>query len=227
MLVTVRAFPCFFYFASHSAHGPEGEPAAAVVDNRKLTDEEAGSETEPNAEKDPEHLHKGNHVLNFAGAKILGVAILEFGVALHSILIGLTLAVSDEFKVLFVVLVFHQMFEGLGLGSRLSTLNMPPRLWYVPYVGSAIYAITTPVGIAAGLGVRTTYNPNTPQNSITSGVLDSISAGILIYTGLVELLAHEFLFNQNMIGASNKKLAYALGCMLLGCGVMALLGRWA
>ena len=57
--------------------------------------------------------------------------------------------------------------------------------------------------------------------------MDALSAGILIYTGLVELLAHEFLFNKEMINASNKKMAYALCCMIAGCGIMALLGRWA
>jgi zinc transporter 1/2/3 len=58
---------------------------------------------------------------------------------------------------------------------------------WVPYVGALIYGITTPVGIAAGLGVRTTYNPGTAKASIVSGVLDALSAGILLYTGLVEV----------------------------------------
>ena len=90
-----------------------------------------------------------------------------------------------------------------------------------------------------------------------SGVLDAFSAGILIYTGLVEvcyllllfcfrfrrrrrhfketnhivpsqLLAHDFLFNPAMIQhASNTELAFAVGSVMLGCGLMALLGRWA
>jgi zinc transporter 1/2/3 len=108
-----------------------------------------------------------------------------------------------------------------------------------------LYGVTTPIGIAAGLGIRTTYNPSTPTASIVSGTMDSLSAGILIYTGTVEvsfdhaflqtwsinvvfqLLAHEFLFNPEMLKASNSHLAYAIGCMLTGCGIMALLGNWA
>jgi zinc transporter 1/2/3 len=43
----------------------------------------------------------------------------------------------------------------------------------------------------------------------------------------MQLLAHEFIFNKEMIGASNGRVAYALSCMLFGCGIMALLGRWA
>ena len=42
-----------------------------------------------------------------------------------------------------------------------------------------------------------------------------------------QLLAHEFLFNKEMINGSNGKLLYALGCMMAGCALMAVLGRWA
>jgi zinc transporter 1/2/3 len=65
------------------------------------------------------------HMDDSAAAQIIGIAILEFGVLLHksahptsnsygqmiasgSILIGLTLAVDEGFKVLFVVIVFHR-----------------------------------------------------------------------------------------------------------------------
>ena len=119
------------------------------------------------------------------------------------------------------------MFEGLGLGSRLAFLKLPPGYNYVAVVGALLYGITTPVGIAAGLGIRSSYNPDSTKASIVSGVMDALSAGILIYTGLVELLAHEFLFNKEMNNASNKKLAYACITMLWGAGIMALLGRWA
>ena len=119
------------------------------------------------------------------------------------------------------------MFEGLGLGSRLAFLKLPPGYNYVAVVGALLYGITTPVGIAAGLGIRSSYNPDSTKASIVSGVMDALSAGILIYTGLVELLAHEFLFNKEMIAASNGKLLYALGCMMAGCALMAVLGRWA
>ena len=129
-------------------------------------------------------------------------------------------------------------------------MDLPAKYSYVPIVGALLYGITTPIGIAAGLGVRTTYNPGSTTASIVSGILDAFSSGILIYTGLVEvcahfhamrarismlimvvlslqLLAHEFLFNKEMINGSNAKLAYAIGCLMLGCGIMALLGRWA
>ncbi|KAF9007211.1 ZIP zinc/iron transport family [Cyathus striatus] len=201
---------------SHAAHGPEGN-ISNDPDGKKEKDIEEYSESEVRA----------SPMTTDALGQVIGIAILEFGIALHSVLIGLTLAVDPDFKVLFVVLIFHQTFEGLGVGSRLAYMTLPQKYNWIPIAGAFLYGITTPIGIAAGLGVRTTYNPGTPKASIVSGVMDSLSSGILIYTGLVELLAHEFLFNKEMIGASNKRVAFALICMLSGCGIMALLGKWA
>jgi len=199
---------------AHGAHGPE------------IPTKEAN-------EKDPESsigLHENSsasNALDTAIARIIGIAILEFGVLFHSLLIGLALAVDAEFKILFVVLVFHQMFEGLGLGSRLAYLDLPPKYKWVPIMGACLYGSTTPLGIAIGLGVRSTYNPNSTTALIVQGTLDAISSGILLYTGLVELLAHEFLFNPSVSGLSNKRLAFNCISMLFGSGLMSLLGRWA
>jgi zinc transporter 1/2/3 len=209
----------------HSAHGPEAVPSAIV--SKPYPDPEASIEgSTHSAETDHHHHHDRDHP-GSALAQIVGIAILEFGVLLHSVLIGLTLAVDEEFKILFIVLVFHQTFEGLGLGARLAYINMPKKYSYMPVLAAIVYGLSTPIGIAAGLGVKTTYNPGTATASIVSGTMDALSAGILIYTGLVELIAHEFLFNKEMMNASNAKLAYAVTSMLLGCALMALLGRWA
>lgn len=156
------------------------------------------------------------------------IFILEFGVIFHSIFIGLTLAVTgDEFNVLYIVLVFHQTFEGLGLGSRLATATWPRAKAWMPWALGTAYGLTTPIAIAVGLGVRTTFTPGSPTTMIVNGVFDSISAGILIYTGLVELMAHEFMFNPEMRRSSIKMMLFAFGCMVLGAGLMALLGKWA
>ena len=54
------------------------------------------------------HNHHGAEDAHGALAQIVGVFILEFGVLLHSVLIGLTLAVSNDFVTLFVVIIFHR-----------------------------------------------------------------------------------------------------------------------
>jgi len=157
---------------------------------------------------------------------MIGVAILEFGIIFHSVIIGLTLGTTAKFVTLFVVICFHQMFEALGLGTRLASLPFPSKS-PIPWIGGIVYAIVTPLGLAVGLGVKSNYNPGSAVASMVSGVLDAVSSGILLYTGLVELLAHEFLFNEDMRKAPLSKLLFALTAMLCGAALMALLGRWA
>ncbi|KAH8801605.1 Zinc/iron permease [Xylogone sp. PMI_703] len=178
-----------------------------------------------------DHLgHQRTHQIDedhFA-AEMTALFILEFGVIFHSVFIGLTLAVTgEEFNVLYIVLVFHQTFEGLGLGSRLATAQWPRKKSWMPWALGIAYGFATPIAIAIGLGVRTTFSPNSPKTLIVNGVFDAISAGILIYTGLVELMAHEFMFNPEMRKASIKMMLFAFLNMCFGAGLMALLGKWA
>lgn len=159
--------------------------------------------------------------------QIAAFMILEFGVIFHSVIIGLNLgSAGAEFTTLYPVLVFHQSFEGLGVGARLSSIPFPKRLRWMPWVLCAGYGLTTPIAIAIGLGLRTTYNAGSFTASVVSGVLDSLSAGILIFTGLVELLARDFLFDAHRT-QDNKRLAFMIICVLVGAAVMALLGKWA
>lgn len=161
-------------------------------------------------------------------AQLTAVFILEFGVIFHSIFVGLTLAVSGgEFITLYIVLVFHQTFEGLGLGARLAEVPWPRSKRWTPYLLGLGYGLSTPIAIAIGLGVRTTFAPESQTTLIVNGVFDSISAGILIYTGLVELMAHEFMFSPYMQKGPVSRTLNAFGLMVLGAGLMALLGYWA
>ncbi|KAB8229080.1 hypothetical protein ETB97_012432 [Aspergillus alliaceus] len=161
-------------------------------------------------------------------AQLTGVFILEFGIIFHSIFIGLTLAVSgDEFTTLYIVLVFHQTFEGLGLGSRLATIDWPRSKRLTPYILAIAFGLSTPIAIAIGLGVRKSYPPEGRTTLIVNGVFDSISAGILIYTALVELMAHEFMFSSSMRKAPIQHVLAAFFLLCLGALLMALLGKWA
>lgn len=161
--------------------------------------------------------------------QLLSLFILEFGIVFHSVFIGLALAVSgNEFKELYIVLIFHQMFEGLGLGSRIATAPWPKDRSWTPLLLGAGYAITTPIGIAIGLGVRDTYSPGSRTALLTNGIFDAISSGILIYSGLVELMAHEFLFSDQFRGkGGGRQMITAYLIMCLGAGLMALIGKWA
>ena len=161
-------------------------------------------------------------------AQMTAIFILEFGIIFHSVFIGLTLAVAGaEFNTLFIVLIFHQTFEGLGLGSRLAVTPWPKSKRWTPYILGVAYGFSTPIAIAIGLGVRKSYPPGSQTTLIVNGVFDSVSAGILIYTGLVELMAHEFMFSHAMRKAELKVVLAAFGLMCLGAALMSLLGKWA
>ncbi|KAK3313735.1 Zinc/iron permease [Apodospora peruviana] len=180
-----------------------------------------------------EHLaHQRDHTegdahANFA-AQMTALFILEFGVIFHSIFIGLTLAVTNNFIILFIVLVFHQTFEGLGLGARLATATWPSdgRRW-TPYFLACLYAVSTPFAIGIGLIVNKSMMLDAATSKIVNGVFDAISGGILMYTGLVELLAHEFMFNPEMRKAGLNMQLRAYACVAVGVALMALLAKWA
>lgn len=68
---------------------------------------------------------------------------------LHSVIIGITLAVSNEFTSLIVAVIFHQLFEGLSLGIRISIL--PRTRPILPIILCILFALCTPLGVLVGL----------------------------------------------------------------------------
>lgn len=158
--------------------------------------------------------------------RITSIFLLEFGIVFHSVFVGLSLAIAgDEFKTLFVAISFHQFFEGIGLGSRFALAPWPHKLRMVPWLFSLLYSLTTPLGVAAGLGVRHIYLDNSIGSLLVVGIFDSFCAGLLLYNCLVELMAPDFLVD--MQNASPKKVIASYAMLVLGTGAMALIGRWA
>ncbi|PHH74578.1 hypothetical protein CDD80_2978 [Ophiocordyceps camponoti-rufipedis] len=158
--------------------------------------------------------------------QLTAVLILEFGVVFHSVFIGLTLGTTadDDLVILLVVLVVHQMFEGLGLGARLAVAPWPQGKGWVPWILALGFALSTPIGVAAALGAKPA---DASTQKLVNGIFDAISAGILMYTALVELLAHEMLLDPVMRRASLGRKLAAYGCVAVGVFVMALLAKWA
>lgn len=199
---------------------PDRTPSPLNKNDMELQPKEKISPDDWSEDADPIQLERSFR------QQITAFLILEFGVIFHSVIIGLNLGtVGEEFSTLYPVLVFHQSFEGLGIGARMSAIPFPPHS-YLPWILCAAYGLTTPIAIAIGLGVRTTYSAGSFTASVVSGVLDAMSAGILLYTALVELLARDFLFNP-MRTKDNKRLCFMIVCVLLGTMLMALLGKWA
>jgi zinc transporter 1/2/3 len=224
---------------NHShAHGAlpldsAGDELSLEERKRYPQDVETGT-SNPHAPGDDHLGHSRDHVANGElganweaqnivpetySAQLTAVFILEFGVIFHSVFIGLTLAVSGpEFVTLYIVLVFHQTFEGLGLGARLAEVPWPRSKRMTPYLMALGYGMSTPIAIAIGLGVRESFLPEGRTTLLVNGIFDSISAGILIYTGLVELMAHEFMFSPYMQKGPVSRTLSACALMALGAG---------
>jgi solute carrier family 39 (zinc transporter), member 1/2/3 len=90
---------------------------------------------------------------------------------------------------------------------------------------ASFFAITTPAGIAAGAGMTTFYNPNSPRALVVEGILDSVSAGILIYMSLVDLIAVDFLGGKMTGTLRQQVMAYI--ALFLGALSMSSLAIWA
>lgn len=203
-------------------------PASRVMSNRGIPGREDDFSYPPGGEDHLGHSRSHDDADDHFAAQMTAIFILEFGVIFHSIFIGLTLAVTgSNFKVLYIVLAFHQTFEGLGLGSRLATADWPAKKWWMPWTLGIAFGLCTPIAIAVGLAVHSSFDPTSSKTLIVQGIFDSISAGILIYTGLVELMAHEFMFNPEIKKGKMSMVMFAYGSMCLGAFLMAVLGKWA
>ena len=172
------------------------------------------------------HHHPGSLPKDVRLNKRIALSLLEVGIALHSIVIGIALGIStgSEFTALFVALCFHQFFEGLALGSTISAAEFSK---VKSMLLACVYGVTTPLGIGIGMAVRTFYSPDSPDGLLVTGIMDSMSGGVLIYTALVEFLDIKTIVNEefNEFGFASKFLSVA-ACWL-GCAVMAVLGLWA
>jgi zinc transporter 1/2/3 len=206
------------YVATTMTKDHEGHTHALVLPTKS----EEGSTKSADGE-----LSGGEIVILSTKAQSLGIIILEAGICFHSVIIGMDLGVSTgtEFTSLWIALIFHQMFEGLGLGSRIAELYDPKTL--KPWLLSLAYGTTTPLGIAIGIGIRFSYNANSSTSLAVQGILDSVSAGILIYTSLVQLIASDFIVNPQFRKESTKTQVSAFTLLLIGVFIMSLIGKWA
>lgn len=178
------------------------------------------------------------------------------------------------FLTLFVVILFHQVFEGIALGTRIATIGTDHHATTASAAGAvshdeahagsdadkstaadgsstqspvaapgglstkrklvlaSLFAFITPIGMAIGIGVLNQFNGNDKSTLIAIGTLDAFSAGILIWVGVVEMWAGDWMMGHH---GHKPELADAdLPTVLLGgfglvsgLILMSLLGKWA
>lgn len=152
---------------------------------------------------------------------------MELGCVFHSVVLGLALGVMTDSPqlvlTLLVVLAVHQAVEGLAIGSVLAATQRLSKL--KRYALAIIYALTLPVGIAAGMLAANSYNSGSPAAKLVQGVANGLSGGMLLYVSLFSLLAAELaqhdLLHRPFLAAG------LLLAVLFGAVVMCVLGMWA
>ncbi|TKY49443.1 Zinc transporter 1 [Spatholobus suberectus] len=216
-------------FATGFYHRQHFNPSKQVPADEEMGDEHAGH-IHVHTHATHGHAHgsavssEGSITSELIRQRIIS-QVLEIGIVVHSVIIGISLGTAgsiDTIKPLLAALSFHQFFEGMGLGGCISQAKFESKSTAIM---ATFFSLTTPVGIAIGMGVSSVYKENSPTALTVEGVFNSASAGILIYMALVDLLAADFM-NPRL----QKNLKLQLGAnisLLLGAGCMSLLAKWA
>lgn len=159
---------------------------------------------------------------------MLQCMLLEAGILFHSVFIGMAVSVATgpPFVVFLTAIAFHQTFEGLALGSRIAAINFP-RSSVRPWLMVLAYGCTTPLGQAIGLAVHTLYDPMSQTGLLVVGFMNAVSSGLLLFAGLVQLLAEDFLTEKSYRSLRGKERLRAGLSVLAGATLMALVGAFA
>lgn len=123
-------------------------------------------------------------------------------------------------QALLIALMFHQGCEGFALGSTF----VLARYSLLKYSLLALaFSIITPLGVAIGTGVGASYQSESKVALGFEGAFDSLSAGILVYNAIADLLLPTF---ERL---PDSKVTQALGIIgvFAGAAIMSLIAKWA
>ncbi|OQD82829.1 hypothetical protein PENANT_c019G05714 [Penicillium antarcticum] len=180
---------------------------SSVPENQTHHEKENGT-IQSDVERDEDH-----HVLSpdqKQKKETMQVYLLEMGILFHSVFIGMSL----------------KTFEGLALGSRIASLPWSEGQLQ-PWFMSLAYGCTTPIGQAIGLATHTLYSPDSEVGLLVVGIMNAISAGLLIFASLVELMSEDFLSDESWRILRGRRRVYACLLVFLGAFCMSIVGAWA
>ncbi|OUM61135.1 hypothetical protein PIROE2DRAFT_45564 [Piromyces sp. E2] len=152
--------------------------------------------------------------------------LLEIGISIHSVLIGIAFGMTnnEEIIVLMIALMFHQFFEGVSLSSVFIEAHFKRNKAIITMI--IVYSLTLPIGAIIGVLIRSSVESTNVAYLTSQGIIDAIAGGILIYDDLVNILSRHCnskLFRKSSLGRKNVQLL-AFYC---GIAVMAIIGIWA
>jgi hypothetical protein len=71
------------------------------------------------------------------------------------------------------------------------------------------------------------YDPASQVGLLTVGIVNAVSSGLLLYAGLVQLLAEDFLSDASYVELQGKRRLQACGAVVAGSMLMAFVGAFA
>lgn len=210
--------------ATEASHPSPSDGAGAVTANgHREEDMESGSQTTPTttaqhaqeegreAECTEEELTLTRQALSWASGLVFHLAL-----SYHSILEGIALGVQSTdvgTTSILIAILAHKSLAAFALGQKLMLLF--PTLGRLVWVLLASFLLTTPVGIAIGMGISELHH------SLTLIIIEALAGGAFIYVGIVEMLVRDLEVPSTWSPLA--LWAWALG----GFGIMSLLALWA
>lgn len=108
---------------------------------------------------------------------------------------------------------------------------MAARMFIFPistgYHSQLTQILRTPIGQAIGLATHALYSPESETGLLLVGTMNAISAGLLIFASLVELMSEDFLSDESWRVLRGKRRVFACILVFLGAFFMSLVGAWA
>ena len=114
------------------------------------------------------------------------------------------------------------MCEGLALGVTFVKAEYSSLKYCLL---GLVFLIITPLGIGIGMAVGSSYRRESRTALGFEGGFDSLSAGILIYNGLVDLVVPTF--SQEEMPSQSWLRALGFASMFIGGAIMSLIAKWA
>jgi zinc transporter 1/2/3 len=111
------------------------------------------------------------------------------------------------------------------LGTRIDEMNLEGLKR--PFYMGLLFCVMTPFGCALGIGIHSSFSVNLSSSILASAILDSLSAGILLYNAYISLMGNEINRSSEFRRFTLTRKCICFISMYFGAGLMALIGKWA
>jgi solute carrier family 39 (zinc transporter), member 1/2/3 len=167
--------------------------------------------------------------LKLDAQKVITAHSVELGIVVHTIILGITAGMWTEKRIaligFMIAMIFHQFFEGVCLSSCMlaasDSISTCRKMWL-----ATIFSLSFPLSICLGIGL--TYAAvDDKAREWASAVLNATSGGILVYMGLISLIAQDFLLSEYVMMPEKRVLRMIMVlAMTMGMAVMCILAIW-